>query len=1460
MLRRLAIGIASLVGAVLLLFAAAFGYAQTRLAKDQIGELIASQLSSPTQKAEVEQLAGLLPFDVRIGRFALTDKAGTWLEVEDARVKVAPTALLSGRVHVQEAGARRVAVERLPPGEPAAAKAETVGLPQPPALPTALPVVAIDRLYVDTLELGAPVLGRAATFAIAGRVATNDAGTAVEAALELRRTDEATAQVTVSAGADLAAQTLRLDLSATETGGLVGSAIGRPEAGAARLSLTGAGPLSDFRAQLRGDVERLARLEADLALAWAGRSWLELTAALEAEPGALPEAYADLLGQRATIALAAGEMEPGIFVLDRLSVEAAAVRAGGSGRLAIDAGSIEGNITLQLPDLARASKIAGMELAGSVDLTATAPPGAERPAVELRVDGRELLFNSFALASLGAGLKLVPAAPLAEGWQGADVSGTVQLRDAALGGEPLHPVPDLDVTLDLGVPAQGAIALRDLRAAGGPLLLTGSGSFEPTELAGTLDLALDARDLASLLEAFGPLRPQGVALAGSAQLTAEVGIAQGLSAVDATLALATRELSGLPPGAAELLGGAPMLSAQIRYADGKALAVSDLTLTGAGAKLEGAVTYALADGGLGGGLTLTVPELAMLEPAVGQPIAGRASLRADFGGTLETPDLKGRFEAAPFAIAGQAFDQLAATATAAGPAASPRGSVVVAASRGGQQAQLLAQYETTANTVRLPTIALDAPATRLAGEARIRLDGPLVDGRLAGAVEDLAALESWIGQKLAGAVRLDARFEVVDSSQNATLQVDLFELLGNFGGLYAASLAARVEDLFGAPRLQAKLDAREFTQPGLRVKTATAEVSGPGDDLRLGASLEGEAAEPFALRAQAALALLGPRKRLILQTVEGTLGQRQLVLRKPATATLENGVLEIDELDLLLGEGEIRGGFRLDDAQVRGFARIQRLPLATVAAFTGAGVAGEAGLDLRLEGPAAAPRLSLSGELRALRPADDLYGELPSADLSFRGGVKDGRFALEFAVTRLEGTTASGRIAGPLRLGLRPFSLDIDPTEPLTGSVNARVELATLVALAGLDGQKVEGPLTVALAISGTPAAPRLDGTASIEGARIEDSITGVVMTDLVLLLEGDGQRLRLVRLQAGDGREGRLEASGTLRLDGLRGFAYDVRCQLDHFTISNNPLLFAVANATLSAAGNARRGRISGQVEIESAEIGIPSGGGADIPELEVIESGDGTPPWRPDLAAFRRTAGDSSYALALDVRVDMPARIFIRGRGLRSEWGGSLHLAGTVAAPVIEGTIAFRRGYLDLLDERFVIREGEIRFVGFDPPQPWIRLLAAAEGEDMTAILRLDGPMADPRFELNSEPELPRDEILARLLFGRDVSGITPIQGLRLAAALQRLEGGGDFDLLAGLRETIGVDTLEVAGASPAETYVSAGKYVTENVFVEVEQRLATGETKARVEVELTERLTVVSETDNSRSGVELEWRYDY
>src|SRR4051794_14434576 len=100
MLRKLAIAVIILLAVLMLAVVGAFAYALTGMGQAQLAGLVARQLSGPGQQAEVDGLSLALPFDLRLAAFRLRDDQGAWLEVEDARVELAPAALLQARLAI----------------------------------------------------------------------------------------------------------------------------------------------------------------------------------------------------------------------------------------------------------------------------------------------------------------------------------------------------------------------------------------------------------------------------------------------------------------------------------------------------------------------------------------------------------------------------------------------------------------------------------------------------------------------------------------------------------------------------------------------------------------------------------------------------------------------------------------------------------------------------------------------------------------------------------------------------------------------------------------------------------------------------------------------------------------------------------------------------------------------------------------------------------------------------------------------------------------------------------------------------------------------------------------------------------------------------------------------------------------------------------------------------------------
>ena len=384
---------------------------------------------------------------------------------------------------------------------------------------------------------------------------------------------------------------------------------------------------------------------------------------------------------------------------------------------------------------------------------------------------------------------------------------------------------------------------------------------------------------------------------------------------------------------------------------------------------------------------------------------------------------------------------------------------------------------------------------------------------------------------------------------------------------------------------------------------------------------------------------------------------------------------------------------------------------------------------------------------------------------------------------------------------------------------------------------------------------PAIDGTVRVDGALYENGTTGTVLRELTLLVEADRQTLAIKRFTATDGGAGRLNGQGTIGLDPAARYPLDVRVQAERARLVARDDATATMSGRVALAGNVSGPRLKGEIAVDRAEISIPERLGPRVAVLPVEEIGG-----RSDTRqAPGRDAAPSEFALGLDLTIAMTNQVFVRGRGLDSEWQGRVRVEGTAEQPRATGTLDLRRGSFTLLGRRFDLRRGTVTFTGESPPRPIVDIEAVARSRDITAVVRITGEATAPEVVLDSEPPLPQDEILARLLFGRSPSELGPSDAVALAAAINTLRGGSD--LLGGARQALGLDTLGVSGQGLAEGRVSAGKHLSDRVFVEVGKGAAAASEEVRLEVELLPNLSLNAGTSaQAQSGVGLRWRFDY
>ncbi|MEQ9607475.1 MAG: translocation/assembly module TamB domain-containing protein, partial [Kiloniellaceae bacterium] len=431
------------------------------------------------------------------------------------------------------------------------------------------------------------------------------------------------------------------------------------------------------------------------------------------------------------------------------------------------------------------------------------------------------------------------------------------------------------------------------------------------------------------------------------------------------------------------------------------------------------------------------------------------------------------------------------------------------------------------------------------------------------------------------------------------------------------------------------------------------------------------------------------------------------------------------------------------------------------------------------------------------------------------------------------------------------------PQRPLAASLDRTGDIATLLLFVPLPEHRLNGDASIAVTVDGTVAAPRAEGSIALRNGRYENLENGTILRDLTLAAEATEERVTLSTLSANDGAGGTLRGEGSLAVDPAARFPLDVTMTFDKFHAVRRDDVTAVTGGKLTLSGDIDAPQVEGRFTTETVEISLLANLPPNVVSLDVVEMRDGEV-----VAAPEEAEAPPPVDPVLDIVIDMPRRVFVRGRGLDSEWAGRISVQGPASSPAVSGELNLVRGFLSVVGKPFDLTAGKVSLPEGADSEPSLDVTAVHEGENITVTARLSGTLSQPSLDLSSSPEVPRDEIVSRVLFNKSAAQLTAAEAAQLAIALRELTGsGGGVDILGFARRTLGVDVLRIETADTGRAAVEAGKYLTDDVYLGVKQGADPQSTAAGVEVELTPNITVESEVTGSgasKSGVRFQWDY--
>jgi len=972
-------------------------------------------------------------------------------------------------------------------------------------------------------------------------------------------------------------------------------------------------------------------------------------------------------------------------------------------------------------------------------------------------------------------------------------AGLMTLRAAIDGLQIPGPQPTLlqDSTLSLNAAVQLNDAKRPLEIRATHRLFTlKANAITAGEQSAQLDLHLpDVAPFAAL---------GGQKVRGDADLKAQVkhdGTSTNLTAdVNANID------GGAAAWAGTVRGGPARLQLTAELTD-KKISIDRMQLTGRAISLLVKGTAARTDAQeLDGRLDLSLPDLASLSPALvgtlnlsGKIKGPSASLSAD---TELTSTLS---------IHGSPPGTVSATIHAAGLPKTPRGTVEAHGDLDGAPLQLDVELQRAEGDVVHAMI-------RRADWKSAHADGDLTSGA------DVSRAKG------------NVRFRMSQLS-------DLNRLLGStLQGNISGSLA--LTPTRGNSRAQIELDAKDVAAGGV---TANAQLHASGTmealDLKLAAQSPAVGGEPASVTSTAQLNATA--KELHLASLEASYHDQTLKLLSPAKLSFANG-FAIDGLKLGVQQAVLEVDGHVSPAlDIR--ASLKQLKPELINAFVPRLLAsGTIEANSQVQGSFAAPTGKVHLEAIGMRAANDAARGLPATDLR-------ADFQLLGNTANVDAKLSAGRTSQLALTGRTPLAADGALDLKLAGNL----DMTLLNPLLEASGRHVTGSVAIDTTVTGAAASPEIGGKIRLTKGSVRDYTQGTNLSDITGELSGNHGLLQIDKLTA-------RAAPGDVAVEGTIGVLQPkipVNLKLtarNAQPIANN-IVTANLNANITVAGTAReRLDVTGKIDINRADVEIPSGLPPNVAVLDVRKPGAAAPP-----------PPQKPLVIGLDITVDAPRQILVKGRGLDAELGGQLRIRGTTAEPHVSGGFDLQRGFFTLISSKLTFTNGNVTFGGAglkNKIDPTLDFTAQTQAADITAIVRISGLADAPKIELSSTPELPQDEILARLLFGQSASQLTALQVVQIGTALATLSGGGggSFNPVAKIQKALGLDRLTVGGGSSTGANgsqqntgasIEAGRYVSSRVFVAVKES-TTGASQLAVDVDLTKHLKLQTKLGNGNT----------
>lgn len=767
------------------------------------------------------------------------------------------------------------------------------------------------------------------------------------------------------------------------------------------------------------------------------------------------------------------------------------------------------------------------------------------------------------------------------------------------------------------------------------------------------------------------------------------------------------------------------------------------------------------------------------------------------------------------------------------------------------------QYTPIDHTISIDNISLNAPDTKCFGNIELDPIHKCIDGVIYAEVHDLRNFRPMLSDSfICGRLGAKIKFQSLSTFQDMDCQLEIEEAAYLDNECDALTIEAQFHDLLGDFRGEFFIEGRNGRLGKVYFDdfdiTSTFEPNASPFEF----SVKGKTKEPFHTKGKGNWQKRGKGVFISLNEFTGQMLNLPVSLKEPFNLEWNFSSFKMSQLLMNVGKGTISSQIDLNGTTSLIKIKAKEFPLKLI--------------------PLRNPHMSLQGhgdfDLNLLSWQQQLQGHCHIAikpaifltDGNKKPLISKGSIQIHLQNNKAQVFTEIKarddqfiHFCGtfPILYAHYPFKISLDPNKALSGQFVAEGHLEDLFNFINTGHHKISGRASANLNLSKTLENIFLNGTIDIQDGIYENYYTGTHLKHIYSSASINEKTVKILKLNAEDGNGGTAQVLGSIDLDLNRNFPFEIQADIQNLSTVSFDTITGKFTGNLTICGNRNGSSASGNLTVSHATFRIPDSLPSALPELPIKFINP------PEIITRGKIASPSVSPIQLNLKLDVPSKAFIEGRGMNAELKGKLHITGTYTDIVAKGKLQLIAGEYIFSGKVFDLTSGELIFKDKPTPSSYISVSGNCDLPDVNVSINLRGPLSSPKLTFNSSPQLSISSLLSQILFNKDASEINAAQAIQLAQTVISLSGNSTPDILEKIRKSLGIDRLSFISSEndPGKISLQVGKYLIRGVLLTLSQGAESR--NVSVEVDLKKGLRFQAEVDESQQGkFSLKWHHHY